>query len=288
MRKSFSLTLQDFRNTFYLSLSEIYPVQELNGIYGLLLDEYLKLSRVQAALEANKELSQKEVDNLTLALKRLIKNEPIQYILGYTYFFDLRIQVSLGVLIPRPESEELIQWILSDYKESDKALKAVDCGAGSGCLSLALKASLPNLQITALDVSDRALEVIELNKKALNLAISHEKFDILNDKMPYADLDFIVSNPPYVLESERELMRANVLDYEPDLALFVSDADPLIFYRKVLEHALESVKEEGSVYFEINEHFETEMIALAHSLGWKDSIVKKDMFGRSRMMRCRR
>src|SRR5699024_8866528 len=188
----------------------------------------------------------------------------------------------------RPETEELVSWILSDLDKEKAKIKGVDIGTGSGCIALALKSNLGCSEITAVDVSEEALEVVKQNIKELGLSLEVLQLDILKESLPKEGLDFIVSNPPYVCETEKLQMRANVLDYEPSLALFVADSNPLIFYDRILDVAKDSVKEEGSVYFEINERFAEDIIKLAKEKGWKNNQVKKDIFGRDRMMRCRR
>lgn len=282
------MKLFQFRITFYKRLQSHYPDTEIAGMYGLILEKYMGISRVEATLQAQNEINPSVLEKLEVALCRLEKQEPIQYIIGEAYFRGLRFYVNSSTLIPRPETEELVSWIVSDNKESSHILHAVDIGTGSGCIALALKNELQESKITAIDISDKALEVVKRNAENLNLSIETLQLDILNVRLPKKNLDFIVSNPPYVCETEKSDMRSNVLDYEPSLALFVKDSDPLLFYRRILELATESVKENGSVYFEINERFAEETIRLADSLGWRKSVVKKDIFGRDRMMRIKR
>lgn len=282
------MKLFQFRTTFYKRLQSHYPDTEIAGMYGLILEKYKGISRVEATLQAQNEINPSVLEKLEVALCRLEKQEPIQYIIGEAYFRGLRFYVNSSTLIPRPETEELVSWIVSDNKESSHILHAVDIGTGSGCIALALKNELQESKITAIDISDKALEVVKRNAENLNLSIETLQLDILNVRLPKKNLDFIVSNPPYVCETEKSDMRSNVLDYEPSLALFVKDSDPLLFYRRILELATESVKENGSVYFEINERFAEETIRLADSLGWRKSVVKKDIFGRDRMMRIKR
>lgn len=282
------MKLIEFRQEFYNRLQAIYPETEIAGMYGILLEDCMGISRVEAALRAHEIIPDSELDQLHRVLDRLSKQEPIQYILGKTSFYGLSINVSPATLIPRPETEELVSWILSDLDKKTTKIRGVDIGTGSGCIALALKNNLANAEITAVDVSKEALEVVRQNVKELGLPMEVLQLDILKNSLPKEGLDFIVSNPPYVCETEKSEMRANVLDYEPDLALFVEDSNPLIFYDRILDVAKESVKEEGSVYFEINERFAEDIIKLAKEKGWKNNQVKKDIFGRDRMMRCRR
>ncbi|HLW15278.1 MAG TPA: peptide chain release factor N(5)-glutamine methyltransferase [Flavobacteriaceae bacterium] len=277
-----------FRQEFYSQLEAIYPETEIAGIYGLLLEEYMGITRVEAALRAQEVLTGSELNLLQRALERLLKQEPIQYILGKTSFYGLSIKVNSATLIPRPETEELVSWILNDFEKTKNKIKAVDIGTGSGCIALALKKNLTQSEITAIDVSSEALEVVKQNAKELELPLDVLQLDILKNSLPIGDLDFMVSNPPYVCETEKLQMRSNVLEFEPSLALFVDDSDPLIFYRRILQVANKAVKERGSVYFEINERFSEETIKMAKEIGWHTIQVKKDIFGRDRMMRCRR
>ena len=282
------MKLIEFRQEFYSRLQAIYPETEIAGMYGILLEDCMDISRVEAALRAHKTIPESELNQMHRVLDRLSKQEPIQYILGKTSFYGLSLNVSPATLIPRPETEELVSWILSDLDKKTTKIKGVDIGTGSGCIALALKNNLANAEITAVDVSKEALEIVRQNVKELGLPMEVLQLDILKNSLPKEGLDFIVSNPPYVCETEKLEMRANVLDYEPDIALFVDDSNPLIFYDRILDVAKESVKEEGSVYFEINERFAEDIIKLAKEKGWKNNQVKKDIFGRDRMMRCRR
>lgn len=282
------MTLIQFRQEFYSQLKAIYPETEIAGIYGLLLEEYMGITRVEAALRAQEILPDSILSLMQRALERLLKQEPVQYIIGKTEFYGLSLKVSPDTLIPRPETEELVSWILADFEKSRNKIKAVDIGTGSGCIALALKMNLTQLEISAIDISPEALEIVKKNAKELGVVLDFLQLDILKNSLPRKDLDFIVSNPPYVCETEKLKMRPNVLEYEPDLALFVDDSDPLLFYRRILQVASKTVKEEGSVYFEINERFAEEIIILAKEIGWHTIQVKKDIFGRDRMMRCRR
>lgn len=286
--KTQTVTLIQFRQEFYSQLQAVYSETEIAGIYGLLLEEYVGITRVEAALRAQEVLPDPILKLLQSALDRLLKQEPIQYILEKASFYGLSLKVSPDTLIPRPETEELVSWILSDFKNEKNTIRALDIGTGSGCIALALKKNLTKSEITAIDISPGALEVVKQNAKELELPLDVLQLDILKDSLPMEDLDFIVSNPPYVCETEKLQMRPNVLEYEPDLALFVDDSDPLVFYRRILQVANKAVKEKGSVYFEINERFAEGTIIMAKEIGWHSIQVKKDIFGRDRMMRCRR
>lgn len=282
------MKLFQFRAFFYEKMSNVYPDYERTGIYSILLEKYLGISRIEAALYAHRTIDELALSQLKKAVKRLEKFEPIQYVIGEAYFKGLRLKVTADTLIPRPETEELVDWIIEDYKSVKQPIKAMDIGTGSGCIALALKKEWKESEITAVDISEKALEVAKYNAKSLELSIEFMQMNILDGDLQKENLDFIVSNPPYVREIEKKEMRSNVLDYEPDLALFVANSDPLLFYRNILEVAQKTVKEEGSVYFEINESFALETIELAKRLGWENTRLKKDIFERDRMLRCRR
>lgn len=282
------MKLFQFRSLFYSRLKPIYPETEIAGIYGLLLEKYMGITRLEAAIKAQDSVEVEVLRQLETALTRLETQEPIQYILEEAYFCGLSLRVSSATLIPRPETEELVAWIIEDYKSVEQPIKAMDIGTGSGCIALALKKEWKESEITAIDISKEALEVAKYNAKSLELSIEFMQLNILDGDLQKENLDFIVSNPPYVCETEKKEMRSNVLDYEPDLALFVADSNPLLFYRRILEVAQKTVKEEGSVYFEINENFALETIELAKRSGWGNTKLKRDIFERDRMLRCRR
>ena len=220
---------------------------------------------------------------------RLNQGEPIDYILGYTYFYGLKIEVNKDTLIPRPETEELVELILNE-NQTRSGLKILDIGTGSGCIALALKSKLVDTEVTAIDVSGVAIEIAQKNSVHLDLNINFIQLDILNEHLwsKLANYDIIVSNPPYIAQEEKKHMTSSVLDYEPHLALFVDDSDALLFYRKIAELAKKNLKENGKLYFEINQYLGKETVELLENLGFNDVVLKKDIYGNDRIIQCTR
>ncbi|MEG2513888.1 MAG: peptide chain release factor N(5)-glutamine methyltransferase, partial [Bacteroidaceae bacterium] len=214
-------------------------------------------------------------------LVRLQKHEPIQYIIGSTIFYGLKLKVDRNVLIPRPETAELVEMIIEENAE--RTLKIVDIGTGSGCIALSLSAHLPLAEVSAWDISEGALQLAKQNAETLSLKVHFEQRDALNLPVIKEKYDVIVSNPPYVRESEKAEMETNVLDWEPALALFVSDEDPLLFYRKIAEFGKQSLLPNGTIYFEINQTFGQQTKEMMEQLGYTQVEIIKDMFGKDRI-----
>jgi release factor glutamine methyltransferase len=220
-------------------------------------------------------------------VKRLQRFEPIQYILGETEFFGLKLRVDPSVLIPRPETEELVDWVICSGMENKPLI--LDVGTGSGCIALALKKEIKNADVTALDISEKALETAQKNAEMNHLDIRFLQADMMQWKnKDWKRFDLIICNPPYIREKEKEAMFPNVLKYEPGNALFVPDADPLVFYRETALFAWQFLQKRGWLYFEINENLECEMADLMKETGFQNTQIKKDMNGKARMLRCRR
>jgi len=232
-------------------------------------------------------LQDKKVEPSSLleeALVQLEKGHPIQYITGYAPFYGREFQVNSSVLIPRNETEELVHLILAENQQ--KGLRLLDIGTGSGCIPITLALEMDDPHITTVDVSEAALEVARLNADQYQTdAIQFMHCDVLHEELPVGDLDVIVSNPPYVRESEKAHMHTNVIDHEPHLALFVPEDDPLVFYRVIAAKGMSSLKAGGKLYFEINEALGTEVIALLTSLGYTDIVLRRDLNDRDRMVR---
>lgn len=282
------MLLLQFKKQFIESLSGEYPEGEVNSFFNLLSEKFLGMSRLEVALDPKKELSGDELVKFHEATERLMKHEPIQYILGETEFFGLPFKVSKDVLIPRPETEELVEWILADLEERrSENLKLLDIGTGSGCIAISLAKKLPKAQITAIDISEAALQTARLNAIRNEVQVKFVKQDILSTRSLSCNYDVIVSNPPYVRELEKKEMQRNVLENEPAAALYVNDEDPLIFYDRIAALAGDSLVETGSLYFEINQYLGAETAALLTKYYFSSSL-KKDIFGNDRMLRGQR
>ncbi len=280
----------DFKKEFQTALNELYPKTEITSFFELLLETKFSITRLDYALHPEKLLTQKQVEELRAVCERLKKSEPIQYILGETDFCGLKFKVDKRVLIPRPETEELIDWIVKDtlVSETEKeVLNLLDIGTGSGCIAIALAKRLPQANVFAVDVSIDALQLAEENAQQNGAEVCFKQLDILHPEDQGKKFSTIVSNPPYVRQLEKKQMRANVLNYEPHLALFVADEDALLFYRKILDFAHGHLEEGGSIYFEINEFLATDLQSLFRQYGYKDFTFKKDIFGKTRMARLR-
>ena len=242
------MTLQDFKLKMISELSSIYEMNELNSIYNLLSEDYLKIPRSKILLANEIDLDESNQSSFLSALERLKSHEPIQYVLGKTTFMDLEFKVNSSVLIPRTETEELVRLML---KEDLDGKEILDIGTGSGCIAISLAKNLPNAKVSALDISNDALDVAKENAKLNNVDIEFIKVDIFeyqSDKK----YDIVVSNPPYVLESEKVLMKQNVLGFEPNLALFVEDNKSLKYYQHILNLSYDSINPIGQIFFEIN------------------------------------
>ena len=284
--------VRDCRRYYVGELEKIYGSDEANALIMILLEHYFGIDRVKIAMEPELRLSESEMLTLHFAVKKLLKNKPIQYVLGETEFCGMRFLVDENVLIPRPETEELVNMV-THYIETmcTSSVHILDIGTGSGCIAISLAKLLKDSVVTAVDISEKALVVAKKNAKANEANVRFILDDILNPQNPELidnQYDIIVSNPPYVCESEKSEMRANVLDYEPSSALFVSDNDPLIFYRKILEFAQKTLKPNGEVWFEINEKFGYEMLELCKKSGFKNAEIIKDFRERDRILNARR
>ena len=281
--------VRDIRNHYCEQLCSIYDKNEANTMIITLLEYYFNITRVKIALEPELRLSESEMLKIHFAVKDLLKSKPIQYIIGETEFCDLKFKVNENVLIPRPETSELVRQIAnSQQPTANSQLSILDIGTGSGCIAISLAKSLPESKVSALDISGKALEVAKENAINNNVNITFIHDDILSSRNKIeTKFDVIVSNPPYVRELEKAEMRDNVLNWEPHNALFVSNDDPLIFYRSILEFAKTHLEENGEVWFEINEYLGKEMIDLCKSFGFSDIEIFKDFRGKERILRAR-
>ncbi|MBI3503015.1 MAG: peptide chain release factor N(5)-glutamine methyltransferase [Bacteroidetes bacterium] len=251
------------------------------------MNEFLGYTRRHLQLKANQSLGEKETERFKIILSDLKKHKPIQYILGYTEFYGLKIRVNEHVLIPRLETEELVEEILQGTTGRGQGMNILDIGTGSGCIAIALKKNLPEATVSAFDISDEALLVAKQNSILNHTLINFLQGDILklNNSFTHQlnNFDIIVSNPPYVQQSEKSSMSKNVLNYEPHLALFVDDTNPLLFYNSIADFALQNLSQSGKLYFEINEAMGNEIKKLLENKGFKNVEIKKDMSGKDRI-----
>ena len=274
------MTLQDFKLKMISELSSIYEMDELNSVFNLLSEDYLKIPRSKILLADEIDLNESNQNLFSSALERLKTHEPIQYVLGKTNFMDLEFKVNNSVLIPRPETEELVRLML---KEDLDGKEVLDIGTGSGCIAISLAKNLPNVNVTALDISIDALEIAKENAKLNNVCIEFIHADIFEYKSD-KKYDVIVSNPPYVLESEKMLMKQNVLNYEPEIALFVDDINALKYYESVIKFSLNNLNSQGQIFFETNENYKDELNKLAQNYEYNIIEFKLDINDKNRFL----
>lgn len=283
------MSVKELKIYFISTLKSLYSSKEVLSFFNLLAEKTLGLSRIAIALQSEKKISEKEKFAFDKAISRLKNFEPIQYILGTTEFFGLPFLVDKNVLIPRPETEELVDWILGQNKHKEATI--LDIGTGSGCIAISLAKYLPGAKVCALDISAEALLVAQVNTVLNKVDIRYFNTDVLNEntwKFTFEEMRFdtIVSNPPYVRILEKELMSPNVIEHEPNIALFVKDEDPLLFYRKIAQLSNIHLKPEGVLYFEINEYLSVEMEKMLTKEGFKNIEIRKDIFKKDRMIKC--
>ncbi len=263
---------------FRKELSAIFNDREVLNWAYLSIEYLLGYNRSECIIHSEKSIDIRVSDKLKNIITDLKTNKPFQYILGETYFYGLKIIINMHTLIPRPETEELVDWVLKENFNS-----ALDLGTGSGCIAIAL-AKYSNADISAIDISEQALKIAKENAILNSVKVNWSQQDILGNQS-LAKVDLLVSNPPYVLNSEKERMQKNILEYEPHLALFVPDNDPLIFYKKIADIATESLNAGGKLFFEINEYFANELITILTHIGFVDIQLKKDINDRDRMIK---
>lgn len=279
------MLLKQYKSYFLEQLSSIFPQTEINTFFFLLIEEYLAFQRIDFTLQPTFEVPSDKKTLLDEALARLKKEEPIQYILGKTEFFGLPFNVNKSTLIPRSETEELVEWIIKEVGESQSLLSILDIGTGTGCIPISLKKQLSDVNISAIDVSEKALTVAKKNAELNDVEVSFVLQDVLKTKELSGKFDIIVSNPPYVRELEKTEIKNNVLENEPHLALFVEDNNPLIFYKKIADLAKNSLTKTGLLFFEINQYLGKETVDMLKSKGFTKIEIRKDLFGNDRMIR---
>jgi release factor glutamine methyltransferase len=291
------MLLKQYKSHFFDALKNIQYEQEIESFFFILTEYLHNLKRVDVALNPNFELSEAAIEKWNSILTELKQEKPIQYITGEAWFYGLKFEVNENTLIPRPETEELVEWILnSPITQYPSPINILDIGTGTGCIPITLKANIPQANVSAIDVSEKALEVAKRNAASNKVEINFIQDNILevedlsklqtSNAQLLTNFNIIVSNPPYVRNLEKQDIKKNVLDYEPHLALFVEDTDALLFYRKIAQLALKNLSPNGLLFFEINQYLGKETVELLESLGFKNIELKKDIYGNDRMVKC--
>jgi release factor glutamine methyltransferase len=290
------MLLKNYKTTFLQELSSLYEEQEIDSFFYIILEKLHGLKRIDLALNPQKVRDGAHLKQWKNIVSESKKQRPVQYILGETAFYGLSFLVNENTLIPRPETEELVELIIesTNYELRNTKLKVLDIGTGSGCIAISLAKYLPTSEVFAIDVSEEALAVAKKNSELNDVKVNYINVDILkiNDLKELAThnpqlatkFDIIVSNPPYVRNLEKDKIKPNVLEYEPHLALFVDDIDPLLFYRKIAELAIKNLNPNGKLYFEINQYLGKETIKLLEDFGFRNVELKKDIYGNDRMI----
>ena len=283
-KKKDQMKIKEYKYFFHEQLSSFYDEGEVESFFYIILENKNNLKRIDLALNIDLEFSEQELMIWNTILEKLKLEIPIQYIIGTTSFFGLDFNVNENVLIPRPETEELVDLIIKN--SNSKTPKIIDIGTGSGCIAISLAKNIPLATVYAIDVSEKALEIAKVNATLNNVNVNFILANILDVDNLNEQFDVIVSNPPYVRNLEKHEIKKNVLEYEPHLALFVNDNDALIFYKKIAELAKINLSQNGQLFFEINQYLGKETKELLENLDFKKVILKKDIYGNDRMILC--
>ena len=291
------ITLKEYKKDFFKALENHFPSTEIDTFFMYLIEEYLDFKRIDIVLNPDFLINEEKISFFDTALIKLKNHEPIQYILGKTEFFGFPFIVDKNTLIPRPETEELVAWIIVEIRilndKSFSKISILDIGTGTGCIPISLSKNINYTSVFAIDISKKALEIAIKNAELNQVSISFFEMDILKtsnlnllskDKTEI-NFDIIVSNPPYVRELEKSAMSKNVLENEPHEALFVSDENPLIFYEKIADLALQHLSENGFLFFEINQYLGNQTVEMLLNKGFKNIELRKDIFGNDRMIK---
>jgi len=266
-------------------LNGLYPETEIKSFVNLLISKISGLSLTGIIVNKNTNFSVEQRELLNSFIEKLKLFTPIQYILGETSFMDLKFEVNEAVLIPRPETEELVEWIIQSNSGNEGELKILDIGTGSGCIAVSLQKHLKQASVTAFDISQNALNIARRNAISNGVSVSFRQFDILSDNTDDFSFDLIVSNPPYIPEPEKKDILPNVLHFEPHIALFVPENDPLLFYRKIIQFACHYLSPGGQLYFEIHRDRGQEITALLKNYDFTEIELRKDISGNDRMVK---
>ena len=286
------MNLIQLKEYFHLELKDNYPNSEIESFFFWTLEELLGIQRIDFVLQKNTPVNSQNVKRIKEVVQRLQNEEPIQYIFGSTEFYGLKFNVSEDTLIPRPETEELVEWIIEtvksdEYLSSLSELRILDIGTGTGCIAITLTKHILSANTTAIDISKKTLSIAKSNSTLNEVAVAFVLTDILELSKLDSQYDIIVSNPPYVRNLEKVEIKKNVLQYEPKSALFVEDDDPLLFYRQIGKLSLNSLTSNGYLFFEINQYLGKEMVDLLSGLGYHQIELRKDFVGNDRMIKCR-
>lgn len=278
--------LQQTKRHFIEALTTVFPQREAEQLMRILLEDLFNIDLKRQLMEPNLRIDEWQHHLLEVAIKRLLAGEPVQYVTGVARFGDLLIKVSPAVLIPRPETEELVQKICVSLPK-EKPMRIWDIGTGSGCIAIALAKYFVNAEVIAFDISEEALKIAKENAENNSVKVTFVQDDVLNLQSEFfkQSVDLVVSNPPYVCDSERAAMEANVLDWEPENALFVPDNDPLLFYRQILSLAKNQLIPEGQLWFEINERMGEAMVRVCHETGFAGAEILEDFTEKPRFCR---
>lgn len=277
------MTVKEVADKAYRSLAPRFGEGEARWMVRLMMEEYKNYSPVDMAVRGDFDAGENVERRIDETVGRLLNGEPIQYIFGKARFYGMNLKVTPDVLIPRPETEELVDLIVND-RGGERDLRVLDVCTGSGCIAIALARNLPFSEVDAVDISLEALAVARENASELKAAVSFKEGDALRMGADGAEYDIIVSNPPYIAEHERAEMDRNVLEHEPALALFVPDADPLRFYVAIARYALVALKEQGGLYFEINPLYASDLAGQMKAMGWSDVSILPDMQKKNRFL----
>jgi release factor glutamine methyltransferase len=290
------MQIKNLKAHFFSELQTIHEDSEIESFFFILTEYLHHLKRIDISLNPDFEVSETDLEKWNSIISELKTEKPIQYITGEAWFYGYRFEVNENTLIPRPETEELVEWIIESTKleAGSKKLNILDIGTGSGCIPISLKKEIPNSNVFSVDVSEKALEMAKKNAVDNEAEVHFILQNILEidnlKQLPTSNFqlqfDIIVSNPPYVRNLEKQEIKKNVLDYEPHLALFVEDTDALLFYRKIAELALTGLSPNGKLFFEINQYLGKETVELLENLGFKNIELRKDFVGNDRMICC--
>jgi len=278
------MILNELYKLFSDELKSIYPQEEIQSLFWTMSKFYIGVTRFENAINPTQIIEASNEIKMLNGLKRLKSSEPIQYIIGQAYFLNREFRVSPSTLIPRPETEDLVRWVVEDFK--NEKIRVLDIGTGSGCIAISLSKMILDAEVVAIDVSEDALQIAKQNAEKLNAEIVFKHKDVLS-LTTLDPVDVIVSNPPYVRNLEKEEMRENVLKYEPSTALFVPDNDPLLFYRKIAKLAIKALSSKGALYFEINQYLSKQLLDMLYSVGFVSCELREDIFGKPRMIKCK-